>query len=335
MANVYEFVAQTPAQRAAAYRARQRDKGAKKRQRSASVRSTIDNSVDSLSSRSVPSRSSPAVTAFVTPVTPVTAVTPAVTEPVTKRDAVTMPVTVRHVTLVTAIALAVVSAGMAVTGTSALCPGAFWVVVTMGVTLEVGKLVSVNYVTERHGPVTLRYILVTAIVTLMAMNMGGVYGFLSQAHLRDAVTDVTPIERDAAVTDGKIKAIQATIDDTNEAIAEINAAVHGTNLRGVTRQAMTLAKDQDERLAALQDKRTKLDLDLANLHGDQAEIGNRRLKVEAEHQGPLKYTAELLGVDHELLAHYVFLLFSGVLDPLAICLLWAARARDRVPANRP
>src|SRR5260370_35545009 len=83
----------------------------------------------------------------------------------------------------TAVALACFSGGVATYGLTKFAPGAEWVVAAMGALFEAGKLTSFAML-HRPVPPLLKGALVTVGLVLMALNVVGVSGFLSNAYER-------------------------------------------------------------------------------------------------------------------------------------------------------
>src|SRR6516164_6206621 len=101
---------------------------------------------------------------------------------------------------IVALALACVSAAFSIDGLTAIFAGAFWPVITMGTTLEAGKLVAAAWLAENwHSALLLlRLILVAMIGVLMSLNEVGVFGFLARAHLDHmAAVDLALADRTA------------------------------------------------------------------------------------------------------------------------------------------
>ena len=129
-----------------------------------------------------------------------TPVTPTVTE--TPRATVTRgsKTSLKLAAFIVALALACVSAAFSIDGLTAIFAGAFWHVITMGATLEAGKLVAAAWLAENwhSAPFLLRLILVAMIGVLMSLNEVGVFGFLARAHLDHmAAVDLALADRTA------------------------------------------------------------------------------------------------------------------------------------------
>src|SRR3974390_3559408 len=159
---------------------------------------------------------------------------------VTRRSA--RPVSV-VAALVSALALACVSAAFSIDGLTAIFAGAFWPVIAMGVVLEAGKLAATAWLTEhwRTAPRSLRTVLVVMIGLLMCLNAIGVFGFLTRAHLAHrAAVDLPLADRTADIETHLAVQAQA-VGDLDRRIAQIDAAIEESTRRGRPAGAIALA----------------------------------------------------------------------------------------------
>jgi len=172
-----------------------------------------------------------------TPVTPTVTEIPGAT--VTRRS----KTFVKLAAFIVALALACVSAAFSIDGLTAIFAGAFWPVITMGATLEAGKLVAAAWLAENwhSAPFLLRLILVAMIGVLMSLNAVGVFGFLTRAHLDHmAAVDLALADR-TADTEARLAIQGQTVADLDRRIAQIDAAVEESTRQGRPVGAMTIA----------------------------------------------------------------------------------------------
>jgi len=265
-------------------------------------------------------------------------VTTAVTESVTGTVAPESPVTTRrarpvtYAALVVALALASVSAAFSIDGLTVIFAGAFWPVVTMGVTLEAGKLVATAWLTERWrtAPRPLRLGLVAMIALLMGLNAVGVFGFLTRAHLDHAVATELALADQTADVEARLAVQAQAVADLDRRIGQIDAAIEESTRRGRPAGAMALADQQRRVRADLATARQREAQTLAVTQIEKAKVDAQRKRAEAD-AGPVRYLAELIGTPASDLEHTIRLLtlaLVAVLDPLAITLLLAAGVRS-------
>jgi hypothetical protein len=184
-----------------------------------------------------------------------TSVTPTVTEApgatVTRRS----KTFVKLATFIVALALACVSAAFSIDGLTAIFAGAFWPVITMGATLEAGKLVAAAWLAENwhSAPFLLRLILVAMIIgVLMSLNAVGVFGFLTRAHLDHTQPSIWRSRTATADAEARLAIQGQTVADLDRRIAQIDAAIEESTRLGRPVSAMTIA-DQKRR-NSLRDK---------------------------------------------------------------------------------
>jgi hypothetical protein len=277
------------------------------------------------------------VTASVTPA--VTGVTAAVSEVASvtlmAETAVSRPsmTPVKLAAFVVALALACVSAAFSIDGLTAIFAGAFWPVITMGATLEAGKLVAAAWLTEywNSAPRLLRLVLVAMIGVLMSLNAIGVFGFLTRAHLDHmAAADLALADRTADI-DARLSIQGQTVADLDRRIAQIDTAIEESTRLGSPAGAMTIADRKRRERADIVAERQRQAPTLGVLQIEKARIDAQRRRAEAD-VGPLRYLVELIdppATDLERPVRLLTLALVTVLDPMAVALLLAAGAHMR------
>lgn len=237
-------------------------------------------------------------------------------------------------TLATALIISVSAAYYSILGLTAIFAAAFWPIVILGSSLEVGKIVSTLWLHKYWDRAELQYkvYLCSAVAILMVLTSMGVFGFLSKAHSdQDLVSgDVTAR---IAIYDEKIKQARDNIDMSRKSLVQMDAAVDQTLGRSSTEQGADKAAQLRRSQAA---ERTRLlkEIDteqkkIQALNDERAPIAAEVRKVEAE-VGPIKYIAALIYGDNpeanllEKAVRWVIILIVIVFDPLALTLLLAA-----------
>ena len=117
------------------------------------------------------------------------------------------------ITLLTALLLSVVAAYFSIVGLMAIFASAAIPIAVMGGTLELAKVVSASWVYRnwRTAPALIRYYLTIAIVVLSIITSLGIFGYLSKAHLDQAIPS-GDIAAKLALVDEKIKVEKDNID---------------------------------------------------------------------------------------------------------------------------
>ena len=90
-----------------------------------------------------------------------------------------------YLILGSALSLATVAAYFSILGLTAIFPGAFWAIVLMGGTLEVGKLVTAVWLHRnwKKSAFAIKFYLTVSVLVLSGITSMGIFGFLSKSHI--------------------------------------------------------------------------------------------------------------------------------------------------------
>lgn len=240
---------------------------------------------------------------------------------------------VSRLALVSGLLISAVSAWYSITGLGILFSGAFWAIITMGIALELGKLVAASWVYRNWvvAPVLLKGYLTTAVIVLMLINAIGIFGFLSKAHL-STQTQIQASSLTLASYAAQMAHHQQIADGAQRTLTRLDAladryTTNATNT-GSLAAARTLQRSQhSERVEA----QTTLLLEQQELRRlDQARAPLlREVEAASAEVGPILYVAELFydTATPETIGksvRFLILALVGVFDPLAILLIIAA-----------
>jgi hypothetical protein len=238
------------------------------------------------------------------------------------------------ITLATALIISVSAAYYSILGLTAIFAAAFWPIVILGSSLEVGKIVSTLWLHKYWDRAEMQYkvYLCTAVAILMLLTSMGVFGFLSKAHSDQDLVSGDVIAK-ISIYDEKIKQSRDNIDMARRALTQMDAAVDQTLGRSSTEQGADKAA-QLRRSQANERNRLLKEIDteqkkIQKISEERAPIAAEVRKVEAE-VGPIKYIAALIYGDNpeanvlEKSVRWVIILIVIVFDPLALTLLLAA-----------
>lgn len=231
--------------------------------------------------------------------------------------------------------LSAIAAYYAVSGLVAIFATAPLAIMIMGAVLEASKLVIASWLYNnwREIPKTFKLYFSTALIILMLLTSMGIFGYLSKAHLDQAVPTGDVVSK-LALIDEKIKTEKDTINAARTALQQMDAQVDQTlartsDDRGAERSVQIRRGQQKERSALLADIGSAQSR-IARLNEERAPISAEVRKVEAE-VGPLKYIAALIYGDDKLdetvlekSVRIVIIMIVIVFDPLAVILLIAA-----------
>jgi len=239
-----------------------------------------------------------------------------------------------YLTLFTALILSVSAAVYSILGLTAIFAAAFWPIVILGGSLEFGKIVTTLWLHKYWKQAQLQYkiYLCSAVAILMLLTSMGVFGFLSKAHLDQAVP-AGDISAQVQIFDDKIKTQQDNIKTARAALTQMDSQVdqllgRSSDERGAER-AVQIRRNQARERTALQADISRAQAEITKLQEQRAPIASQARVLEAE-VGPIKYIAALVYGDNpeanvlEKAVRWVIILIVIVFDPLAITLLLAA-----------
>ena len=231
--------------------------------------------------------------------------------------------------LISGLAVSIIGAYYSILGLAALFAGAYWAVVTMGVTLEIAKLVTVSWLYRNWKldllPQSIRMYLLSAVLMLMFITSIGIFGFLSKAHLDTAAPNtgnrllVKNIERQIESEKKAIAGAQKIVDQLDKALDKV------------------IEKDADKGLVERQKQqndRNRANNIITNSSNKITQLSNQKLNYDKNQLaidkeiGPFKYVAEILFGDADdgnldRAVRFVIICLLFVFDPLAVLMLVA------------
>ena len=234
--------------------------------------------------------------------------------------------------LTAGIAISAISAWYSIVGLTAIFAGAFWSIVIMGATLEVGKIITVTYLYRNWKSLSLLITtyFISAVMILMAITSMGTFGYLSKAHIEhtsdsqnidaklERIDQMITRERERIV---RAERVQSQLDASINSLIDQKYVVIGLEAR---RKQESERKDIAERIREYQTTIDKLTDEKIPL---QQSMRDARREV-----GPIRYVAELIygSSDTELMERSIrgiIILLVLVLDPLAILLIMVSTHR--------
>jgi hypothetical protein len=239
-------------------------------------------------------------------------------------------------TFLTGIALSSIAGYFSIVGLAMIFAGSYWSIIALAGMLEVSKLVAVTWLYRyRHlAAWGLRTYFYAAVLVLMLVTSGGIFGYLSRAH---------------ADTEGVLSGVMLTLDEinsreqsiksqqtnlTNELVSintQSNQLVAGLSnkdrLTG-TSGAVTVQRQTQARKQAILKELTQTSADLSTVQRERIATTAETNKVTAD-IGPLRYVAKAVyGKDDidTIRKSVIFLtiILMVVFDPMALMLLIAA-----------
>jgi hypothetical protein len=237
-------------------------------------------------------------------------------------------------TLAVALSLSLVAAWYSIIGLTAIFAAAVFPIIIMGGIMEVAKVTVTLWLHEywQYCKRSMKIQLTFSVIVLMFITSMGIFGFLSKAHLDQAVP-TGDVAAKVQILDEKIKTERDTIESARRAIAQMDSAVDQTLGRSTTEQgadkAVQIRRSQARERATLQNEIAQAQKKIAAYNEERAPIASELRKVEAE-VGPIKYIAALIYGDNpdanllEKAVRWVIIILVLVFDPLAIMMVLAA-----------
>jgi hypothetical protein len=233
-----------------------------------------------------------------------------------------------------ALSLSAVAAYYAIFGLMAIFAAAAIPIAIMGGLLEASKLVVASWLYRnwREIPKLFKIYFLTALVILMMLTSMGIFGYLSKAHLDQAVPTGN-VASEVAILDEKIAIQKENINAARKQISQMDSINEQTisrtdDAKGVER-ANQIRRSQQRDRARILDEISTAQREIAKLNDQKAPLAKDLRKIEAE-VGPIKYIAALIYDDKadtdvlEKAVRFVILMIVAVFDPLAVLLLVAA-----------
>jgi len=249
--------------------------------------------------------------------------------------------------LINALFLSAIAAFYAITGLIAIFATAVIPIAIMGTALETAKLVIASWLYRRWNDITkvMKYYFSVSLIVLMFLTSMGIFGFLSKAHLDQAVP-TGEVSSKVYILDDKIKYQRDLISRNQKTIKQLDDLVEQsigrTNDEKGINAATELRRKQEGQRNKLVAEIEKAQNTINALNNERAPIAGQLRKIEAE-VGPIKYIAALIYGDQidetilEKAVRFVIIIIVFVFDPLAVMMLiaWNREIAFSSGANPP
>ena len=237
--------------------------------------------------------------------------------------------------LLSGLSISVVAIYYSVMGLMAIFSAAAVPIAIMGVSLEVGKLVTASWV-KAHWPrlpLLMKWYAIAAVTILMIITSLGIFGFLSKAH-SDQTLVSGDVQSKIAIYDEKIKTARENIEADRKQLRQMDEPVDQIMARSDSEKgaekAATIRKSQQRDRGSLAKDIETNQVIISQLNDESAPVRAENRKVEAE-VGPIKYIAAFVygaNPDASILERavtWVIILIVIVFDPLAVVMLLASQ----------
>jgi hypothetical protein len=242
-----------------------------------------------------------------------------------------------YITLLIALIISSVSAFYSITGLTAIFAAAKMPIMIMGGALEVGKVITTIWIRKNWHLIgrVLKMYLVVSIVVLMLITSMGIFGFLSKAHLDQAVPS-SDIQAQVQLLDERIQTERDNIAANRAVLTQMDNSVTEVLGRSKDQQgaerAVQIRRSQAAERNRLQKENEAAQKRIQQLQTERSPIAAQVRKVEAE-VGPVKYIAALIYGDNpgtdflERAVRWVIIVIVAVFDPLALALVLAVNRK--------
>jgi hypothetical protein len=233
-----------------------------------------------------------------------------------------------------ALSLSAVAAYYAIFGLMAIFAAAAIPIAIMGGLLEASKLVVASWLYRnwKEIPKLFKVYFLTALVILMMLTSMGIFGYLSKAHLDQAVPTGN-VASEVAILDEKIAIQKENINAARKQITQMDSINDQTisrtdDAKGIER-ANQIRRGQQKERARILEEISSAQKEISKLNDEKAPIAKDLRKIEAE-VGPIKYIAAIIYGDNpdtdvlEKAVRFVIMMIVAVFDPLAVLMLVAA-----------
>jgi hypothetical protein len=160
---------------------------------------------------------------------------------------------IAYLTLLSGLSISAVAVWYSVAGLVAIFAAAAIPIMIMGIVLEVSKLVATVWLKMnwKRAPYFIRTYLLAAIVVLMLITSMGIFGFLSKAHLDQAVP-TGDVQDKVSLINEKIKTEKDNVDAARKALKQMDESVdqkmaRSTDEKGADKAAALRRSQQRER----------------------------------------------------------------------------------------
>lgn len=238
------------------------------------------------------------------------------------------------IALVTGLFISTISAWFSIIGLTTIFPAAFWSIVVMGSSLEIGKIITAAYLYRNWNDmqIVMKYYMTAAVIVLMMITSIGAFGYLSKSHMDQSLVSGS-VQGKIAIYDEQIKTEKENIEANRKQLRQMDEAVdqimgRSTDERGAN-NATNIRRTQGKDRVRIASEIKESQKNILKLNEDRAPIAAEVRKVESE-VGPIKYIAKFMygdKIDENILeksVSWIIIMLVLVFDPLALLLIMSA-----------
>lgn len=232
-----------------------------------------------------------------------------------------------------AVFIAGCAAYFSVTGIALLFSGATLGVGIMAASLEIGKLVTASYLHQQWDKISflMKSYLTLAVVILIIITSMGIFGFLSNAYQKTALS-VANVDSQVRVLEEQRSSLRNDISRWEDRINVLtnqrtNQEVRYDSLIASenwvnARRAFGLIESADEEIKTLNSQISETRTEVQSLESQILGIQTENIDLARE-IGGFKFIAEAFDVEVDVAVKWFIIVLISVFDPLAVCLVIA------------
>ena len=225
-----------------------------------------------------------------------------------------------------ALLISAMAATFSVTGIATLFSGYFLTVAFMMGALEFAKIIVASFLARYWSAVSrvLRGYFIGALVVLILITSGGIFGYLSDAYQRTK-GDYTIVEKQTSILEAKKNSFSERKSRLeNDRLLELKVkASNQTRADSLTSRGQSITRTRDDikasdiKIAVLDDRITAAEDSIGSYDIQIVNLESQNIQGEL---GPLKYIAGIFDTDMDTVVKYFIFLLIFVFDPLAVLL---------------
>ena len=228
--------------------------------------------------------------------------------------------------LLAGIAISGISAWYSIIGLTAIFAGAFWSIIIMGATLEVGKIITASYLYRNwkslSTPVAGYFI--SAVLVLMLITSMGTFGYLSRAHIEQAA-GAQNVDAQLERIDQSIARERERIVQSEVILKQLDASVNSLIDQKHVVLGLEARRKQEAERRLISDSIREYQTNIDKLRDEKMPL-QQAIRDAKREVGPVRYVAELIygASDTEIMdksIRWIIILLVLVLDPLAVLLI--------------
>jgi hypothetical protein len=209
------------------------------------------------------------------------------------------------ISIIIALALAIVSESFSIIGMAATFPSIFWSVVAMGTVLGAGKLASASFLYRywSYAPKLLTIPMTIFVIVLTMITITGHFGYLSKGYQQDSIALKQVSVRIEQLDDERLRKIERK-HEIDTQIAQLPS----DRVASRVKLAKQFEKEQNEVTTRI----NQLDEQIT-------ELKSKQIDAQA-HIGPIMYISQALGISTDEGVKWFILFIVSVFDPLTLAL---------------